>query len=491
MNSKAVIVWFRNDLRLQDNPALISAIKSNLPIIPIFIFDSTEEDPWALGAASKLWLHHSLKSLASDLEKLGLKLFLFRGNSLKILKTINQRISIAKIFINRLYEPIQTSQDQKIIEELTQLNIEFEIHNGSLIFDPDLIKNKQGGVFKVFTPYYNHCLAILEKKSQDLYNLKLCDQETLKASLKLNSELLNYDQNVLDSLHLVELRLLVPDTEWQNQWQEKMLRYFEIGESAARINLENFVSSAAEDYSVLRDRPDLPNTSKLSCYLHFGEISPVRILIEAKNFPAYSRQIIWREFAFYVMHHFPFSTDQNLKKDFDNFPWLNDQSKLQAWQRGLTGYPIVDAGMRELWETGWMHNRVRMIVGSFLVKDLLIHWHEGAKWFWDTLFDADLANNSMGWQWVAGSGVDASPYFRIFNPTTQAEKFDPEGNYIRQWIPELKALSNEWIHKPFAAPALVLEAAGIKLGEHYPLPIVNHDAARKQALTIYKTLKVV
>jgi deoxyribodipyrimidine photo-lyase len=265
----------------------------------------------------------------------------------------------------------------------------------------------------------------------------------------------------------------------------------------------------------LRDYPSLKNTSKLSNYLHFGEISPFRIWYEVSKakskddsvemskinkdikqsnpYDAYLRQLIWREFAMYILYHFPFSSEKNLDTKFDKFPWIKDTKKklefLESWQKGLTGYPIVDAGMRELWETGWMHNRVRMIVGSFLVKDLLIPWQDGAKWFWDTLFDADLANNSMGWQWVAGSGVDASPYFRIFNPILQGEKFDKDGDYIRKWCPELSKLDNKWIHKPFEAPPLVLQAASVILGESYPNPIVNHYEARDLALEIFKSLR--
>ena len=279
-----------------------------------------------------------------------------------------------------------------------------------------------------------------------------------------------------------------------------MLSHWKISEEAARDVLENFAADNVVDYPANRDFPNIKGTSKLSTYLHFGMISPFRIWFEIEQakrenkeeleaYNSYLRQLCWREFAQYILYHFPHSSNKNLNDKFDKFPWKEDKEALAQWQKGLTGFPIVDAGMRELWETGWMHNRVRMIVGSFLVKDLMIHWLDGAKWFEDTLFDADLANNSMGWQWVAGSGVDASPYFRIFNPMTQSEKFDKSAQYIRQWVPELKNLDDKWIHRPFEAPEMILDAAGVKLGKTYPEPLVNHDSARKEALAAFKSLK--
>lgn len=441
--TETITIKFQNDLRLLDNPNVLKAIKTGLPIIPIYIYDDAVK--WSLGAASRLWLYHALQDLDKSLRALGSKLI--------IQKTSNKNP---------------------------------QVH--SLLFDPAKIRNKQGGVFKVFTPYYKYLMTLIEDHLQDSNPQHLYDSKILS---KLNT---NIDLSSMDSLTIDDLDLLGPELKWNRAWQSKMLSYFDISEKAALKLAREFSTNKAQDYNNLRDRPDLEGTSKLAPYLRFGQISPYRLWQEARGHEPYLRQLIWREFAYYTLYHFSESADANLKKEFDKFPWINNKDPefsilLSRWQKGLTGYPIVDAGMRELWETGWMHNRVRMIVGSFLVKDLLIHWAEGAKWFWDTLFDADLANNSMGWQWVAGSGVDASPFFRIFNPITQGEKFDPNGDYVRKWIPEIKNLTNEWIHKPFAAPPLILAEAGIELGKHYPEPIVNHDFARKRALAGLKQTK--
>lgn len=442
--TKSIVINFQNDLRLLDNPKVLKAIKSGLPIIPVYVHDDTLK--WSLGAASKLWLYYTLRDLDKSLRKLGSRLIVQKG-------------TIGK-------------------------NTQFP----SLIFNPATIKNKQGGIFKVFTAYYKYLMTFIDDYLQESNLLQLYDSSMLS---QFNTDI---DLSSIDSLTIDDLDLLGPETKWNRDWQAKMLKHFDISEATAIKIAKEFSNSKARDYNNLRDRPDLEGTSKLAPYLRFGQISPYRLWQEAKRHEPYLRQLIWREFAYYTLYHFPDSANSNLKKDFDKFPWINikdseSQTLLKRWQNGLTGYPIVDAGMRELWETGWMHNRVRMIVGSFLVKDLLIHWSEGAKWFWETLFDADLANNSMGWQWIAGSGVDASPFFRIFNPITQGEKFDPNGDYVRKWIPELSNLPNAWIHKPFIAPPLILADAEIELGKTYPKPIVNHDFARKRVLEIFKRIK--
>ncbi len=439
-----IIVWFKNDLRLQDNPAVNYAIQTKKPIIPLFIWSPEEEAPWQPGAASKLWLKHSLTALNQVLVEQGSRLIIKQGNSLEILQELIKLSGADEIVWNRRYEPKLKARDESIVNALV---IAHKICNGALILNLEQIKNKQGQPFKVFTPFYNHCLGFLEEYVQQEYPKQLSNE------LKLNDQ---FDLNKLGSNDDITEDLL----EAPDHWQKKMLPYISAGEQAALRSLKTF-SKYAADYNEQRDRPDITGTSKLSTHLHFGEISPYRVWKEIKAEP-YRRQLIWREFAYYIMHHYPYSTDNNFKAEFDKFPWRKNIAQLKLWQQGQTGYPLVDAGMRELWETGWMHNRVRMIVGSFLVKDLLIDWREGAKWFWDTLFDADLANNSMGWQWVAGSGVDASPFFRIFNPITQAEKFDPHKKYIRKWIPELET--------------------------NYARPMVNHDAARKEALAAVKQL---
>lgn len=470
-SSSSVIIWLKNDLRISDNPAFIYALNNNLDPIPVFIWSSQIENPWELGSASRLWLYHSLSSLQKELKDLGLDLILRRGDSEEVLTQLIQESGAQQVIWNRRYEPKLLKHDKEVEIRLNKLGCKTMILNGSLLLDPEMIKNQQGTPFKVFTPFYKNVLKILENNLEQEYPKQLAKISKLVKS-----------KQEIKSLDLNELNLLETQSQWQKNWQRKMLKYVTIGSQAANTNLTNFIPRGATKYQELRDRPDLLGTSKLASHLHFGEISPFRIWQEAQGHESFLRQLIWREFAYYIMFHFPHSTETNLKKEFDKFPWQKNARYLQAWQQGQTGYPIVDAGMRELWETGWMHNRVRMIVGSFLIKDLLIHWQEGAKWFWETLFDADLANNSMGWQWVAGSGVDASPFFRIFNPMTQGEKFDPNGDYVRKWCPELAQLPNEWIHKPFAAPPLILAAAGLNLGQNYPLPLVNHDAARKEAL---------
>lgn len=486
------IIHFQNDLRVLDNPNILEAIKIGEPIVPVYIYDDSGN--WARGSASKLWLHHALKDLDESLRKLGSKLIVSKGDTEEVVEEL-KLITKAQHVLSSPYK-------------------------NTLLFDPEKIRNKQGGVFKVFTPYYKHLLATIDEYLVQANSRELYSEDKLA---ELNTKI---DLSSIKSLTIEDLNLLGSKAKWNKAWQEKMLKHFQVSEAAALEHCKNFANENAEDYLVSRDRPDQEGTSKLAPYLHFGQISPFRIWQEAKGHEPYLRQLVWREFAYYVLYHFPDSANNNLRKEFDKFPWkintviLSERSEredpgdrklledwiatpsararndndideaLRVWQLGMTGYPIVDAGMRELWETGWMHNRVRMVVGSFLVKDLLIHWKHGAEWFWETLFDADLANNSMGWQWVAGSGVDASPFFRIFNPITQGEKFDPNGDYVRKWIPELAKLPNDWIHKPWEAPPLVLAAAGIELGKHYPEPIVNHDFARKQALEALRKTKV-
>ncbi len=449
------LIHFQNDLRILDNPNILEAIKLGEPIVPIYIFDNSGD--WTRGSASKLWLHHALKDLDESLRKLGSRLLLRNGDTEQVLKELKLNTKATHI----LSSP----------------------YKNTLLFDPEKIRNKQGGVFKVFTPYYKHLMSSIDDHLMQANSGELYTKDKLA---QLNTKI---DLSSIKSINIDDLNLLGTEAKWNKAWQEKMLKHFQISEAGALELCKNFANENAEDYPVSRDRPDQEGTSKLSPYLHFGQISPFRIWQEAKGHEPYLRQLVWREFAYYVLHHFPDSANSNLRKEFNKFPWVTNEIKLRAWKEGMTGYPIVDAGMRELWETGWMHNRVRMVVGSFLVKDLLVHWKYGAQWFWDTLFDADLANNSMGWQWIAGSGVDASPFFRIFNPITQGEKFDPNGEYVRKWIPELARLPNDWIHKPFASPPLVLAAAGIELGKHYPEPIVNHDFARKEALVAFKKTK--
>lgn len=461
------IVWFRNDLRIDDNPALAEAIKHSRPILPLFIWSPEEEGKWPLGGASRWWLHHSLQALEKELEEIGLRLVIQSGPSLKILLKLIQQTQAKNILWNRRYEPYIIKRDSSIKLALAEAGVEVQSFNGSLLFEPWSISNKQGKPFQVFTPFWRKCL-----------------QQPIPLPITFPRNQIKGTPTI-DSIPLPSLELL-PKIHWdaglEKQWKP--------GEKEAKKLLKSFLSNHVGEYAEMRDRPDVVGTSLMSPYLHFGEISPRTIWHSAtsEDMP-YLRQICWREFAYHLLYHFPATPAKPLKPAFETFPWKCNTNYLQAWQKGLTGYPIVDAGMRELWTIGWMHNRVRMIVGSFLVKDLLIPWQEGAKWFWDTLVDADLANNTLGWQWVAGCGADASPFFRIFNPITQGEKFDPDGTYICKWIPELAKLPKKWIHRPWEAPSEVLHSARVTLGVTYPYPIVDHAEARNQALAAFKEMK--
>ncbi|MBC2604640.1 cryptochrome/photolyase family protein [Pelagicoccus albus] len=463
-----VIVWFRQDLRLSDNPALHEAVESGGAILPLYILDDEGEGDWPLGGASRWWLHHSLVSLDSDLRKIGSKLTLLRGGSSETLAKLCEAVGAKSVFWNRRYEPEIIARDTKIKKSLADKGLEVRSFNGSLLQSPLKVEKKSGGPFKVFTPFWNH-----------LKTLKM--REPLPAPGKLSAPKDWPDSDELDSWELL------PKLDWAGGFSD----YWTPGENAATDSLDEFLNDRVKSYDENRDNPAIVGVSRMSPHLHFGEISPIQIWhkVDRRTGDAYARQIAWREFAFHLLYHFPETSEKALRPEFDRFPWKENQDWLKAWQQGRTGYPIVDAGMRELWSTGWMHNRVRMIAASFLVKHLLQPWHSGAEWFWDTLVDADLPNNSMGWQWVAGSGADASPYFRIFNPITQGERFDAKGEYTRKWVPELARLPDKYLFKPWEAPANVLEYAGVDLGGNYPQPIVSHAEGRAAALEAYAKLK--
>ncbi|GJM13810.1 MAG: deoxyribodipyrimidine photo-lyase [Pseudohongiella sp.] len=472
MASNTVIMWFRQDLRLTDNPALHQACEEGR-VLPVYILDDTVE--WPLGGASRWWLHHSLVALNDSLAG---NLWILRGDAATALPKFAEEQGASHVFWNRCYEPTVIRRDKLIKERLAEDGITATSHNGSLIWEPWQNLKQDGTPYKVFTPFYKYAIANnpipapLPGVHDRLATLP-CPQET------------NRIQN-LD---------LLPDIKWYEQIAEN----WQPGEAAARARLEDFVENGLHDYKQGRDVPAKRSVSTLSPYLHFGEISPrevASVVTQAGALDAiedqaehFIRELAWREFSYYSLYHFPHLCQQNMKSQFDRFPWIKDKNSLRLWQRGQTGYPLVDAGMRELWQTGYMHNRVRMIVGSFLVKNLMIHWLEGARWFWDCLLDADLANNSCSWQWVAGSGADASPYFRIFNPVTQSKKFDPEGRYIRKYLPELAGLSNKAIHDPSAATPEELAEAGVVLGKHYPEAIVDLKESRARALDAYKSLR--
>jgi deoxyribodipyrimidine photo-lyase len=465
------IHWFRKDLRLNFNPALSHAVAHAKEVIPLYIHDDSLE--WSEGGAGKWWLHHSLEALKKDLESKGSNLIIKKGNPLDILKELTKEHNIKLVCWNRLYEPEVIKRDTEIKSVLKSSDIECESFNGSLLLDPWESKNKTGNPYQVFTPFW-----------RNLQNL-IPERKSLSKITKINSPKI-YSESI-DSLNL--LPNIPWDKEFYNLWQP--------GETGGQKCLKHFLK-IIDNYKEQRDFPSVEANSKLSPHLHFGEISPLDIWmqteLEFKNGKAtlvepFLRQLGWREFAHHLLFHFPDTTKEPLRKDFKKFPWVKNKKHLTAWQKGLTGYPIIDAGMRELWTTGIMHNRVRMIVGSFLVKNLLIHWHEGAKWFWDTLIDADLANNTLGWQWIAGCGADAAPYFRIFNPVTQSEKFDTEGKYIKKWVPELASLPAKIIHAPWLQTEETLRAYGVEIGTSYPEPIVDLKETRERALESYAKIK--
>ena len=469
MKNKLIINWFRQDLRLHDNPSLYLAAQDGT-VIPIFIFDTYNNHQ--IGSASKLWLHHSLVSLQQSLKG---NLYIFFGNPREILLNLSQKYQVHSIYWNRCYEPWQIERDKLIKKELEDRNIIIRSFNSSLLWEPWSILKKDGTPYKVFTPFYQRgCLAYGDTPRTPLPN------PDIHNNIRLVEE--NSDISILN---------LLP----KHQWCKKIEYHWNIGEEAAKNKLDQFISKGLNNYKYCRDYPSEDCTSLLSPHLHWGGISPFYIWQKISNLQNnehiahFLSELGWREFSYYLLYHFPFIINQNLQEKFNSFPWLDDEKYLLAWKKGLTGYPIVDAGMRQLWQEGYIHNRIRMVVGSFLVKNLLIHWSYGAKWFWDCLVDADLASNSASWQWVAGCGADAAPYFRIFNPVKQGIKFDAQGLYTKKYIPELKDLPDKYLFAPWEAPKNILKDAEIELGDNYPLPIVDLQESRNEALKAYGRIR--
>lgn len=472
--TSTTIVWFRQDLRIEDHPALIAACQRG-NVLPVYIHGTDGEASWNLGGASKWWLHHSLESLAKDLATIGLHLTIRTGKALDVLNQLITETGATAVYWSRRYEPASIERDTIVKNKLLSKKIEAQSFNASLMYEPWTIANKQGKPFQVFTPFWKNCTS---GESGPALPLPIPDKATCPKNVA--------------TLSIDDLKLLP-----RIHWDEGIIQTWKPGTINAKVHLSRFLKGPILEYHDARDLPAIEGISRLSPYLHFGEISPRMIwhtVLKAyagreKEVECYLRQLGWREFAHHLLFHFPHTPEMPLRNDFMDFPWKESKAHLHAWQKGLTGYPFVDAGMRQLWHTGWMHNRVRMVVGSFLVKDLLLSWTHGAKWFWDTLVDADLANNTLGWQWVGGCGADAAPYFRVFNPITQGEKFDPEGSYVRQWVPELADVPNKWIHRPWEAPELVLRGAGVTLGKTYPKPIVDHAKARVEALQAFSSIR--
>ncbi len=471
------LLWFRLDLRLTDNPALEAAIRQGGPVIPVFIWSPEEEGPWEPGAASRWWLHHSLTQLEESLRELGSRLVVRRGPTIETIRELIEESGATSVLWNRRYEPACIDRDRRVLAALHHDGRFAESFNGSLLFEPPNVLTRQGAPYQVFSPFWKACLA-----------------QPGPPSPKPVPENINSPRCWPTTLRLREL-----DLEPTKNWADGFCSRWRPGEAGAWEAFHRFLDEVLSQYATERDRPDRVGTSRISPHLHFGEINIRQIwsTVRARlgddalgGGQCYLRELGWREFAHHLLFHFSHTTRQPLRQDFAAFPWAHAPENLRAWQRGLTGYPIVDAGMRELWHTGWVHNRVRMIVASFLVKDLLIDWQEGAAWFWDTLVDADLANNTLGWQWTAGCGADAAPYFRIFNPVRQGETFDPNGDYVRRWVPELGQVSSEWIHRPWEAPPSLLANAGVELGTTYPRPIVDHREARARAMEALQRSKI-
>ncbi|HWK96059.1 MAG TPA: deoxyribodipyrimidine photo-lyase [Pseudolabrys sp.] len=464
------LLWFRQDLRLRDNPALAAAAARGR-VVPIFILDDTDKN-WAPGAASLWWLHHSLTALRKELGALSV----YRGDPHKIIPKTMKDADASAVMWNRCYDSHAVARDTALKDRLKKDGFEVQSFNGSLLIEPWDIQTGGGGPYKVFTPYWRAAQA--RGFAAPVAKPKKIDVQQLASSEKL------------DDWKLLPMK---------PNWAKGFAKHWTPGEQGALDRFERFIDEDLATYGELRDRPDKPATSRLSPHLHFGEISPRQIYArlaahqddktKSAGIAKFMSEIGWREFAHHLLYHFPTLPDANWRDTFDAYPWRTSAKDLRAWQRGQTGYPLVDAGMRELWHTGFMHNRVRMIAASFLIKHLRLDWRLGEQWFWDTLVDADLANNAAGWQWVAGSGADASPYFRIFNPVAQGEKFDPNGDYVRRWCPELSKLPDKFIHAPWKAGNETLKTAGVTLGKTYPKPIVDHDEARKAALEGYKKVR--
>lgn len=457
------LVWLRRDLRLHDNPALAEAAASGAPVIPVHVAEASGD----LGGASRWWRGRSLAAFDGRLREIGSRLILRDGAALDQIMALLRETGARHLHFNRRFEPTDLATDAAVVTEAQRLGIEVHEHRGNRLHEPWSLKTLKGDPFRVFTPFWRRLAESYRPPSEYAKPERLSAPKVWPASLAPDHFAVN--------------------ARWSGGFGDSWLP----GEEGAARQFKAMAAKQAA-YATARDYPATDGTSRLSPHLAWGEISVHAIWRrwgkqDAGAHPVL-RELGWRDFNTHLLYHFPNLRTQAWNGQFRDFPWEKPGKNLRAWQKGQTGFPIVDAGMRELWQTGWMHNRVRMITASFLIKDLLIDWREGEAWFWDTLVDADLAQNAGNWQWVAGSGADAAPYFRIFNPTTQSQKFDQAGDYIRRFVPELGRLPSKWIHAPAEAPNDVLVAAGIKLGRDYPLPIVDHAAARKRALDRYQGL---
>jgi deoxyribodipyrimidine photo-lyase len=469
MSRKPIIVWIRRELRLADHPALVTALRAGRPVIPVFVLDDTAGRP--LGGASRWWLHQSLLHFRAAIRELGGQLILRHGEAIQCLGKLIDETDASALYFTRHHGPEDVATEAALYRSLGQ-TLELRRFGGRLLFEPEQVLKGDGSPYKVFTPFWKACQSLPEQSASLPAPERWSDAAPSLASDKL-----------------AEWRLLPVSPDWagglRTAWQP--------GEAGALNALDDFLDSHASRYKTDRDFPDRPGSSRLSAHLHFGEVSPRLLWHTARaaavqqttetGIEAFLRQLIWREFSYHLLFHHPQLNSQPLRQEFASFPWRDDAQQLRRWQQGRTGYPIVDAGMRELWATGWMHNRVRMIAASFLIKDLMIPWQAGEQWFWDTLVDADPANNGASWQWVAGCGTDSAPYFRIFNPSLQAKKFDPQGRYVRHWLPELRDCPDKRLQTPWLSPD------GADVDPAYPQPVVDHGMARERALRAYKEMR--
>ena len=465
------VLWFRQDLRTSDHEALVAACARG-PVTPVFVWHPEGEGRWPLGGALRWWLDRSLRALADDLARRGSRLVVRVGDPATELAEVARSVGAGTVACSRRYEPAAMVDEERVQSAIEAAGLRFERRGSNLLFDPFEVRSQTGTAYKVFSPFWRACMA------------RPAPEPPLPAPARIPAP------EAWPAGVTVDALALRPRIAWDGGLAEAWTP----GESGARARLDAFVAGPVRTYGDMRDIPSVEGTSALSPHLHFGEVSPrqawhASLGASAGAGPAVAKQVEkfrselgWREFGAHVLANFPRTAEDPLRPEFRRFPWRSDDRMLRAWQRGRTGYPFVDAGMRQLWRTGWMHNRVRMVVASFLVKHLLMDWMHGARWFWDTLVDADLANNTLGWQWAGGCGADAAPYFRIFNPVTQGEKFDPDGTYIRRWVPELARVPTECLHTPWEASPLALASAGVTLGEDYPRPIVDHVRAREDAL---------
>ena len=466
------LLWFRQDLRLQDHAALAAAVADGRRVVPVYVLDDDSPGAWRLGGAARWWLHHSLESLGRSLAARGSGLVLRRGLSATCLAALAQEVGATEVHAGRMHEPWARRADEVVATALAAVGATLHLHRTATLFDLDGIRSKAGGVYGVYGPFAKQMRT------------RPAPVEAPPAPERIASPPLPASDPLAD------WKLLPTRPDWAGGFRET----WQVGEDAAHARLRAFVDKAVHGYDIGRNLPGQPGTSMVSAHLHWGELSPGQVWRAAaaaaettgQGIETYLGEILWRDFSAYLLWHNPTMPERPLRPSFEQLPFRHAPAELEAWRRGRTGVPIVDAGMRQLWRIGWMHNRVRMITASFLVKQLLIAWRAGEDYFWDTLVDADLANNSASWQWIAGCGIDSQPFFRVFNPVSQGERFDPEGAYVRRWLPELARLPDRYVHAPWTAPAAVLKAAGVRLGHDYAAPIVDLAQGRQRALEAYR-----